>query len=201
MRKALTIGELLITMSVIGIIAVLIMPSFLESYDNKVYVTKLKKAVGMIENAVTQSCADNHVSYFYQTKHGIHSNNALSQKKFLNAYFKVASTTNKFGKYRTLDGTGSAIAQAADRADVELASGEMLGMTCPDKEDYCIFLIDTNSTKKPNIFGRDFFEIWLDKKTNKLYDGYKDAAVKCRGTANAHGCYQRILDDNWEMKY
>ena len=81
MKKALTIGELLVTMSIVGAIAVLILPSFIESYESKVYVTKLKKAVGMIENAVTQACAANNVSYFYQTKYGVHSDDGSVQRE------------------------------------------------------------------------------------------------------------------------
>lgn len=201
MRKALTIGELLVTMSIIGVVAILVLPTFLESYENRVHVTKLKKAVGMIENAVIQACAENNVSYFYQTQFGDHSATADAQAKFLQQYFKVVNTTNNFGKYSTLGGTVKKIDEANDRANVELASGEMIGMTCPASANHCIFLIDTTSSKKPNIFGRDFFEIWLDKKTNRLYDGYKDAAEKCTDSENARGCYARILNDNWEMRY
>ena len=64
MKKALTIGELLITMGIIGVIAMLTLPGFIQDYHKRVYTTKLKKSVEMIENAVNQACADNNVSYF-----------------------------------------------------------------------------------------------------------------------------------------
>ena len=67
MKKALTIGELLITMGIIGVIAMLTLPGFIQDYHKRVYTTKLKKSVEMIENAVNQACADNNLSYFYQT--------------------------------------------------------------------------------------------------------------------------------------
>ena len=43
MRKALTIGELLITMTVIGVIAALTLPSFMKDYHNKLFTTRLKE--------------------------------------------------------------------------------------------------------------------------------------------------------------
>ena len=38
MKKALTIGELLITMAIIGTIATLVLPGFLKDYHKKLYV-------------------------------------------------------------------------------------------------------------------------------------------------------------------
>ena len=201
MRKALTIGEILVTMAIIGIIAALVMPGFVQRYEGQIYVTKLKKAVGMIENAVAQACADNNVSYFFQTPYGIYSADGSTQLSFLQRYLKVTGASDRFRTYRLLNGTESGIAGAEDRATVVLASGEMLGMTCPDGQNYCVFLIDTTSTKKPNVFGRDFFEIWLDKRTNRMYDAFPAEAGNCPLSENARGCFARILAENWEMRY
>ena len=57
MKKALTIGELLITMAIIGTIATLVLPGFLKDYHKKLYTARLKKTVEMLENAVNQATA------------------------------------------------------------------------------------------------------------------------------------------------
>ena len=44
MRKALTVGELLITMAIIGVIAMLVLPGFLKDYHNRLYTTRLNKS-------------------------------------------------------------------------------------------------------------------------------------------------------------
>ena len=55
MKKALTIGELLVTMAIIGVIAVLVLPSFLKDYHNKLYVMRLKKVYEMVEIAINHT--------------------------------------------------------------------------------------------------------------------------------------------------
>ena len=45
MKKALTIGELLITMAIIGTIATLVLPGFLKGYHKKLYVTRLMRII------------------------------------------------------------------------------------------------------------------------------------------------------------
>ena len=107
----------------------------------------------------------------------------------------------RFNEYGILDGQKYEVSDDVDRANVELISGEMIGMSCPKDEDYCVFLVDTTSTKNPNISGRDLFELWLNKKTNQLYDGYADDEGNCTVNKNGQGCYTRIVNDNWEMRY
>ena len=88
MKKALTIGELLITMAIIGTIATLVLPGFLKDYHKKIYVARLKKSVELIENAINQACIDNNVSYFYQTPYAA-SNDKTSAQAFIDKYFKT----------------------------------------------------------------------------------------------------------------
>ena len=106
MKKALTIGELLITMGIIGVIAMLTLPGFIQDYHKRVYTTKLKKSVEMIENAVNQACADNNVSYFYQTPYVNTADRGKHQQDFIDKYFKKAGGINKnpfSDKYQILE--------------------------------------------------------------------------------------------------
>ena len=73
MRKALTIGELLVTMTIIGVIAALVLPGFLKDYHKRIYTTKLKKTYEILDNAINQACTDNNVSYFYQTPYATYN--------------------------------------------------------------------------------------------------------------------------------
>ena len=69
MRKALTIGELLITMAIIGVIAMLVLPGFLKDYHNRLYTTRLKKSYEQISDALERASIDSNVSYFGQTRY------------------------------------------------------------------------------------------------------------------------------------
>lgn len=89
MRKALTVGELLVAMTIIGVIAVLVIPGFLTDYHKKIYTTRLKRVYEMLSEAVERSCVDSNVSYFQQTRYSMSDKNA--QQEFLDKYFKKAS--------------------------------------------------------------------------------------------------------------
>lgn len=204
MKKALTIGELLITMGIIGVIAMLTLPGFIQDYHKRVYTTKLKKSVEMIENAVNQACVDNNVSYFYQTPYVNTADSGKHQQDFIDKYFKKAGGDNKnpfATKYKVLEtGKEIDINLATQHGWAKLAGGEALSLFCTGgNADFCVFRIDINSTDGPNIGGRDFFAIYLNKKTNKIYD--EEPSSNCVKSQYGEGCFGKLLENNWEMNY
>lgn len=205
MKKALTIGELLITMGIIGVIAMLTLPGFIQDYHKRVYTTKLKKSVEMIENAVNQACVDNNVSYFYQTPYVSAADGGKHQQEFIDKYFKKAGGVNQnpFATSYQVLSTGkveSIIGLAASHGWAKLASGEAISFFCAGSGvNYCVFRVDVNSTDGPNIGGRDFFAIFLKIKTNELYDS--QPTTTCGKDKYGYGCYAKLLEDNWEMNY
>lgn len=208
MKKALTIGELLITMGIIGVIAMLTLPGFIQDYHKRVYTTKLKKSVEMIENAVNQACADNNVSYFYQTPYVNTADGGKHQQDFIDKYFKKAGGINKnpfATKYKILE-TGTEVGNSLvdSHGWAKLAGGEALSFYCGRGSEYCIFRIDINSTDGPNIGGRDFFAIFVNNKTNELFDNFDSSKCGKKNTLGAHlgyGCFAKLLENNWEMNY
>lgn len=217
MRKALTIGELLVTVAIIGIIATLVLPGFLEDYHKKLYATGLKKAYEMLTNAVNQACTDSNVSYFYQTMYVRPEINPATnksyQQEFVNKYFKTVkfSGTSPFANsYKAIQSNeNTLIAIVRNSGIAKLAGGEAIYFVCDNADPYCAFLVDVNNQAAPNLAGRDLFTIYIDKKTNKLYDpndayscGLKKEGEDTVTYSNdGTGCLSRIMEDNWEMKY
>lgn len=204
MKKALTIGELLITMGIIGVIAMLTLPGFIQDYHKRVYTTKLKKSVEMIENAVNQACADNNVSYFYQTPYVNTADSGKHQQDFIDRYFKKAGGNNKnpfATKYQVLStGKVENLNLVSEHGWAKLAGGEALSFYCANGNvGFCVFRIDINSTDGPNIGGRDYFMMYVNKKNNEIYDGY--ASTNCGTTKDGQGCFAKLLENNWEMNY
>ena len=202
MKKALTIGELLITMAIIGTIATLVLPGFLKDYHKTLYTTKLKKTVETLENAVNQACIDNNVSYFSQTPYV--QAGGTQQQAFIDKYFRKASSVNErpfSTNYKDLKtGTNSAMTLGSNNHGwAKLDSGEAISFYCANGYSYCVFRVDINSTNGPNTGGRDLFAIYIKKNNNEIYDNYE--ASKCGETNYGYGCYARLLQDNWEMKY
>ena len=165
MRKGLTIGELLITMAIIGVIAALVIPGFLKDYHKKLYTTKLHKSYEMLFSAIETACNDNNVSAFSQTPYA--SNDPNKWIEFLNTYLKTASpasisATDVFNPtYRILNkGTDGATAMEANSAKAKLKSGEAIALYCfspTPTTRRCHITLDINGKDEPNIGGRDMY--------------------------------------------
>ncbi|MGN0031313.1 MAG: type II secretion system protein [Candidatus Gastranaerophilaceae bacterium] len=206
MKKAMTIGELLVTMSIIGIIATLVLPGFLKDYHNKLYVAHLKKVYEMLDSAVNQACSDNNVSYFYQTPYSLYSEDGANQQAFIDKYFKKSTraVASPFSKTYKLIGVSKTLSGnlAKSHGWGKLVGGEAVSFYCNAGTTYCLMRVDINSTDGPNIAGRDYFALFVDKRTNKIYD--QAPATNCGievASLATIGCFGRIMQDNWEMKY
>jgi type II secretory pathway pseudopilin PulG len=203
MKKALTIGELLVTMAIIGIVATLVLPGVMKDYQKKLFTTKLKKSIELIDNAVNQACIDNGVSYFYQTPYVAGSQ--TTSQKFIDTYFKKASNTSTYpfaSKYKDISTqTEKSIGLGASHGYAKLAGGEALSFYCDPTTTttFCVFRIDVNSTDAPNVGGRDFFMVYLDRKTNMIYDN--DTSDKCGTDLYGTGCYAKLIENNWDVTY
>lgn len=206
MRKALTIGELLITMTVIGVIAALVLPSFLKDYHNKLFTTRLKKTYETITSAMEQACIDSNVSSFNQTPYA-KVGATEKQAEFLNKYFKlsgsaVTSGDRPFAKtYRKMgSNTGESLSLPAS-AYARLKSGEAIDLMCETLTE-CIVTVDLNSTDGPNVGGRDMFRFRIDTADKKIIS-HVDSS-RCNNENKdiyGHGCLNKIIEDNWVMKY
>jgi len=201
MRKALTIGELLITMTIIGVIAALVLPGIIQDYHKKVYTSKLKKTIETIEGAVHQACLDNNVSYFYQTPYAQFVMGGGNQQAFIDKYFPISANVNAnpfASSYRYISGGDAGKPSALNSGYAKLTSGQAISFFCKS-DRRCIFRIDLNSTEGPNIVGRDLFSVRIDEKTNKLYD--EESSDKCGTKSQGEGCLNKLLEDNWTMNY
>ena len=121
MKKGFTLTEMIIVLGIVGIIAGLTIPALITNYNNKVFVSELKRVCSEIDLAAKQAIADeeanadnfempniNHEtgevvsevdenanieSGFYSTNAGMSTSNAeQGARYFLNTYFKHVDT-------------------------------------------------------------------------------------------------------------
>lgn len=195
-KKALTAGELLITITIIGVIAVLVIPGLLNSYHNNLYSTKIKNIYGTIMTSIERSCTDKNVSYFYQV-----TNQESELKKYLQV--KNVPTTDTVSKYFASDYQAIGTASSTDPVSLYdkffvLKSGEAVSISCDRDESKCSFIVDINSTEEPNIGGRDIFSFSIDTTTNSLLTADKST---CTTSKSGVGCLEYLIDNNWKMNY
>lgn len=221
-KKAMTTAELMIAMTIIGAIAILVLPSIIENYQKRIYLTKLKKTYTALSSAVEQACNDSDVSYFKMTSYAANYNFYKAQE-FLLKYMNVKNTSSGFvDNYKIIHDREETNAETGEKvtiqerqsgvsngyAKVMLNDGQALAMLCEKASDNCYIFLDVNGKEDPNMEGRDMFSFRIEQSTNKISD-YAGSDKCTSGSAtigpinigNGGGCLAKIIEDNWNMNY
>ncbi len=202
MRKALTVGELLVAMTIIGIIAMLVLPGFLKDYHKKIYTTRIKKVYEMVSEAVERACIDGNVSYFQQTTYS--QSSKAAQEAFINKYFKKASATADFpfaSEYGSIKGSTTAAPDiSGNAAFAKLNGGEAIALTCNHDASECTVYVDINSLEGPNLGGRDFFKFRINSNNNTIISK-PIGTTGCDLDTSGEACLDVLIKNNWVMDY
>lgn len=216
MNKGFTLSEVLITLGIIGIVAVLTIPAVMKNYRNRLYVSQLEKVYAQIADAAQAEMNDEHCSNFYETKAASatscsDANKGICQSGagyFLNNYFKPIKRNCKTGtnkcladRYTNLDGAdagaffGNYCIQTTNGATICLEYANNTPSVA----------VDVNGPSEPNMTGRDVFvmnitqkgtiEDWLDADNCNVANGNNNIAKY------AAGCLRKVKDAGWQMKY
>ena len=228
MKKAFTLSEVLITLGIIGMVAIMTIPSFVKNYKKKVYASKISKAYSQILYATGAIMAEEHTKRFSLTTGGgsvcddsgtckVHSD------YFLDTYFKMIKKDCKntciASKYITPEGTDAGTisdnftycSQTANGAAIchyvkNLGSVTSTNSYEEETQNNETFIaIDTNGAEEPNITGYDLFFAKIEDN-GQLSD--LDTADNCNkktvgnGAAQyASGCLAKIILDEWKINY
>lgn len=195
MKKAFTISEVLITLSIIGIIAVLTLPTLISISQKKTLEVQFKKAYSLIMNAHQNMLSDGILPYEDYVK-SRSQEKATKQIEDFAKYFKDARIcdnnyrTCTAGKsYKTLDGKSGAHidADAFTQKTIILPNGMIVwtGGTI-----YCgnRYYVDINGNYKgPNKLGYDLFT-FIITSDNKLQPEKDSGSLnRCSFNQPAHG--------------
>ena len=220
MRKylsAFTLAEVLITLGIIGVVAVLTMPSVISNYNKRIYVTSVQKVYNQFSDAALKYLADSRTDSLAETD----LTTVDGVKEFLSQYFKVSKFCGSVkdkgyeecfaDSYKTLDQKEKYEPDYHYGYCVILNTGAAVCMD-PMRDDYNGYhgyadvIFDINGKKAPNVKGRDLFafEFYSDGKVSEGYnmwtrknycvDGVEDSGY-------AAGCFSKIMNDGWSMDY
>jgi len=183
-RKAFTLAEILITLTVIGVVAALTIPTLLQNTNQAEIAAAWKKDFSDINQATIQIISDNG-----GTMKGICSD--WDHDCFRNAYSKYLSfikTCNagpnngncwhKPGEFYEFDSTPITSSSWSGAAGAILNNGSLIWIA-NDKTSDChggvecgYFSVDVNGFKKPNTLGKDIFRVIMAQdKTSLPGDG------------------------------
>lgn len=185
MKKAFTLAEVLIALVIIGIIAAITMPILSNSYNDKMYISALKKNYSVISNAfnLTKKYDYNEYTDWDHTDGSTETiyNNYKMLKKYLHVLRECVDEEGCWSDDITLNPKGEKAYSATKKG----IGGDIVTFTLNDGTNVCIdywgkgdatrlfgvdqdllddtlsIFVDVNGDKKPNKLGRDVFAFVL----------------------------------------
>ncbi len=192
MKKfAFTLAEVLITLTIIGVISAMVLPNMLGHWEKKALENQTKHFYSMLTLAIQNYMADQHVDDLADTSISCNYNwdNCREAEEevhnFINRYLKVALKCrdehdkltctqfkcNKYGNksgllYKVIDKRSDAY--GCFYPDYILAHGYAIRMQPADAYGTASVQFDVNGTGGPNRGGRDLWDVYI------YYDGSID---------------------------
>ena len=183
MNKGFTLAEVLITLGIVGIVAVLTIPSVMKDYKNRLYTAQLEKVYAQINNATQAIMHDENVDNFYETKaNGVDKFTDSTKQTctgglpyFLSNYFEAVKKNCATGNadelcvagsstssYKYIDGSNAGGISTGTYC-IQLASGAAICGFHNPGNNCTSLVVDVNGQAPPNIAGRDLFSMDIHK--------------------------------------
>ncbi len=228
-RKAFTLAEVLITLGIIGVVAVLTVPNIVSNYQKKVYVAQLQKVYNQISNAVSLLMVDEEVdnlneTSLYCSEHTAYEDCIVHLGNFFKKYFKISKDCGYDEEdwsdcvaehYKLINGElyGESFRDVLRCYDycATINSGATICSSYPHNGGPFKVVVDINAKKKPNTFGRDTFAFSINYQgeiaesfggyPNHL-DAWHNNPERClENESYGGGCFTKIINDGWKMDY
>lgn len=163
MRKSLgfTLAEVLITLAIIGVVAAMTIPSVIVNTNQQEFKTGLKKAVSVLNQAITMNIALENVTPADLTQTGTDTHTPDSLMTYLAQRLNVIRETTNIGRgsanaaFYTSDGMRfefptshniAGLSQTGTRCGATIdASGAAIATP-----QNCLVVVDVNGDKRPN---------------------------------------------------
>lgn len=200
MRLGFTLSEVLITISIIGIVAALTLPSLIQNHQKKTLEAQFKKAYAVIENVNLQMINndiapyDEYIADRNESKINKQINDFVSftnGAKICDAHYSKCNTGKFFNlnrAYKTLDNKNNAHidADAYTKKTINMPDGITIWVGdatwAPNR-----YYVDTNGTGKgPNRLGYDLFSFIINKNNTISPQKDKDIYNRCSFILPAH---------------
>ena len=228
-KKAFTLAEVLITLSIIAIIAILTVPALVKNYKNKLYAASIEKVYSQLTDAVQSVVNDEMATSFSKTTAGVQTPEGSTCENaeagvcwFMRNYLKVANgmvdctsakknTTNGTNKkvcvadsYYTPDGNGPVVHFGEC---VQTTNGATICMSLNAENGVISVFVDTNGPSQPNMTGIDVFIMDINGSNNSVVDWSNNPAT-CNTAQNAYshigkyapGCLTKIMNAGWKIE-
>ncbi len=217
-KSGFTLAEVLITLGIIGVVASITIPMLIANYQKKQTVTKLQKAISVINQAYRLSYDD--VGEVTAEEARAMGGEEYFQK-YWEPYIKVTSICNEIGcgyknsgqPWKMPSGNTYPLQLQTDYSRVGFNTSDgyfymvvtVVGATTLTTSD--ILVVDINGINKPNILGKDVFVLKRKIDGEKggvvvpaCYSGSKSGIDNnCSKTGNGDCCAEKIRRAGWTI--
>lgn len=160
-----TLVEILITLLIIGIVIGLALPSLINDIQNADYKIAYKKAYAVASQALMQTYNDGELTArnTYQDAFAMNANYNVFKAKFNIVTECNQSNINKCW-IREENFWGNPTLHDAFIDNSGMAWGKLCSSSCGYNTQ--LIFLDTNGLKKPNIYGKDRFYLYMTSSSN-----------------------------------
>ena len=226
-RKGFTLAEVLITLAIVGIIAVLTIPTLISNYKKKQTVAKLKQTYSVLSQAISMAQVNRgdmstyDLGYFYKVSS---KDSSFSREEYLTNFFQnyIKPYVKVAKDYGYKIGTVN-FDYVRSHPDYyfKLQSGALVAITfatgcynhlpeggCDSQGSYyhsLIFWVDLNGFDPPNYQGKDIFLMEVLPSTGRFRFYITNTNVQRASLLNSCktskvSCGYLIMYDGWAIK-
>ena len=227
---AFTLAEVLVTLGIIGVVSAMIVPTLMQNYQRQSYVTQLHKVYNELSQALLRYQTDKNAINFKEAGLSGSEAYTEFQKNYFKVVQDCGTTQTPCfaSSYKKMSGSSTNF--KCKYGCMSLASGAAIGGYGNGTNGVYEIVVDVNGQKGPNIFGRDAFTMYIytaqnviddlalknpDDMNDSTWDSESSVPLTqdqreknfqraCQGDAKPgewHGCFGKILNDNWQMNY
>ena len=218
MKKGFTLAEVLITLSIIGIVSVLTIPSMVKYYKYKLYASALKKTYSQLVDAAQQAMNDELTNDFFKTTSGSIRNGSRTEGAayFLKNYFKIA-------RENCGNASPSCVANVYTSTGGATMTGQKTGWGyCAQNTNgvsFCMsnwpdagnngkaqVMVDINGQDPPNITGVDAFVMSILSDGSVVDWSNNPDVCNTKQSSNNHasdyatGCLTKVMQAGWVIE-
>lgn len=221
MKKGFTLSELLLSLIIVGVVAVLTIPVLMNNVQHKTFATQVKNMSAMIEQMAQDELIAKHTKNLADTDFSdptkLLSDNHFSIAKkctsdeSLTKCWKTEATGKEKVTYKMLNrAVNTGFPQRL--VTIILKNGVIISYGISSSPNALgAFTMDINGNDKPNIAGRDLFVFHVNNKghvvgynvvdfMNKNLEQLNQCCKNSTGIA-ARCCYDALADNGWKMDY
>ncbi len=226
-----TLSEMLIAVSIVGIIVAITVPTVISHYQEKSFLTMLRKNYVELLQNLTVLQTEQYNKTFYDSRLILNGGSVDDTAGyFLTEFFDLTrdcgtDTQPCFAdSYRSINNSTKHDFTCEDGYSVILKSGASMCIVPGNKGSVGNtpprVYVDVNGIERPNIGGRDMFTFFIydfdciDDGRTSLYIGptkIKDGTAEntrnmlfstsCKNSYVGEGCFGKLLNENWKVNY